>query len=114
VIRRVAATPLDSQCTNAITAGELLYGAAKLGSASLWNRIDEMLAGLEIVPFDAEAAAVFGRVRAELERIGRPAPVADLRIAAIALTRGMTVVTGNVRHFSNVPGLVVEDWLAEP
>lgn len=36
----------------------------------------------------------------------------DLRIASIALSRGLTVVTGNVRHFSRITELNVEDWLA--
>ena len=40
--------------------------------------------------------------------IGEP----DGRIAAIALSRNLTAVTGNVRHFSRVPGLAVENWLA--
>jgi predicted nucleic acid-binding protein len=34
-----------------------------------------------------------------------------LRIAAVALQHGLTIVTGNVRHFSGIPGLAVENWL---
>jgi tRNA(fMet)-specific endonuclease VapC len=47
------------------------------------------------------------------EREGRRLDEPNLRIASIALSRGLTVVTGNVRHFSLVPGLKVENWLAE-
>jgi tRNA(fMet)-specific endonuclease VapC len=36
-----------------------------------------------------------------------------LRIASIALSRRMTIVTGNVRHFARVPGLDIENWLSE-
>ena len=57
------------------------------------------------------AARRYGEVRTELERRGTPLGDADLRIAAIALARGLTVVTGNIRHFQRVPGLQVENWL---
>lgn len=68
---------------------------------------------LPVLPFDASAARRYGEVRAELERRGTPIGDADLRIASIALDRDLTVVTGNVRHFEKVPGLAVENWLAQ-
>ena len=66
---------------------------------------------MTVLPFDPRAAEAYGRLRAELEREGRRLGEPDLRIASIALSRGVTLVTGNVRHFARVPGLVVEDWL---
>ena len=56
---------------------------------------------------------IYGRVRAELEAGGRPLAEPDLRIAAIALAHGMTLVTANVRHFSRVEELPVENWLED-
>ena len=64
-----------------------------------------------MLPFDVAAARRYGEVRAELERLGTPLAEADLRIGAIALSRGLTVVTGNVRHFQRIPELSVENWL---
>ena len=52
-------------------------------------------------------------MRAELEARGRPLGEPDLRIAAIALAHGMTLVTANVRHFSRVEELPVENWLED-
>ena len=95
-------------------AGELLYGAQRRGPQAddLLDRIEtRLLPELPVLPFDASAARRYGEVRAELERRGTPLGDADLRIAAIALARGLTVVTGNVRHFQRVPGLPVENWL---
>jgi tRNA(fMet)-specific endonuclease VapC len=67
---------------------------------------------LIILPFEREDARVYGRLRASLERKGRPRFEPDLQIAATALRHRLTVVTGNVRHFEGIPGLKVESWLA--
>ncbi len=64
-----------------------------------------------MLPFDEPAARTYAELRAELERGGRPLDEPDLRIAAIALSRNLTLVTGNVRHFNRVPSLRVENWL---
>ncbi len=115
-IARLAATPLEHQFTTAITVGEMVYGAHRSA------RRDELLSQLQtrvwpnitILPFDHTAAEVYGRVRAELEGAGVIIGEPDTRIAAIALARSLTVVTGNVRHFERVPGLRVENWLVAP
>ena len=70
-----------------------------------------MLRAQVIVPFDAPAAEIYASLRARLEREGRRLADLDLMIAAICLARGLTLVTGNVRHFSRVPDLRVENWL---
>ncbi len=113
VVRRMASTPPHEQATTSITAGELVYGAAKRDSPSLIARIEELLTGhLRILPFDADAATVYGRRRADLEAAGTPLDEADLRIAAICLSRDLTLVTHNERHFARVAGLRIENWLA--
>lgn len=56
--------------------------------------------------FDAPAAAVFDGLRAQRVRIA----TMDLRIASIALSRGLILLTRNVSDFSKVPGLVTENW----
>ena len=112
-IARLAATPIEHQFTSAITVGEMVYGAYRS------TRTDELLRQLEprvwpnvtILPFDRVAAERYGKVRAELEGAGVPIGEPDTRIAAIALSQNLTVVTGNVRHFNRVPGLAVENWL---
>ncbi len=114
LIARLAAVPPEQQFTSSITLGELIYGAYRLNelAVDLLRRIDEkLLPNLAVLPFDAAAARRYGEVRAGLERRGTPIGDADLRIGSIALDRGLTVVTGNVRHFQRVPGLAVENWL---
>lgn len=59
-----------------------------------------------VVTFDDDAAAMFDRLLAQRVRVA----TMDLRIAAIALSRGMVLVTRNSRDFGKVPGLQIEDW----
>lgn len=59
-----------------------------------------------IVPFDTAAQAAFDGLKAAKIRVG----TMDLRIAAIALSRNLVVVTRNVSDFGQVPGLTTEDW----
>ena len=101
---------------SSISVGELLYGAHRLGPEGrrLLNSLETiLLPNYEVLPFDTSAARIYAQVRADLERRGTPLDEADLRIAAIALAHGHTVVTGNVRHFGRVPDLPVENWLGE-
>jgi len=114
LVRRLARTAPSDQCTTAITLGELLYGVARRGSPALAVRVRELIASAgPILPFDTSAAQRYGTLRAELEADGRRLAEPDLRIAAIVLARGATLVTGNVRHFARVPDLRVENWLVE-
>jgi tRNA(fMet)-specific endonuclease VapC len=60
----------------------------------------------QVLPFDAAAAAIFLGLRGQ--QVGLKAM--DLRIASIALSRGLVVLTRNSVDFSKVPGLAIEDW----
>jgi tRNA(fMet)-specific endonuclease VapC len=110
---RVASVPAEAQFSSSITLGELMFGAKKKGSSRLVREVEDRVASyLPMLPFDADAARRYGDVRAELERRGTPIGDADLRIASIALARGLIVVTGNTKHFARVPDLILENWLS--
>lgn len=116
LVRKMASVSLARQFTSSITVGELVYGACRAVHRThfVLEELEERL--LRVVPvlaFDLEAARHYGQVRAELERLGMRLADADLRIASIALSRGLTLVTGNVRHFQRIPGLAVENWMEE-
>ena len=104
LITKLAAVPVERQFTSSVTLGELVYGAYRLGQRGtmLLEKIDNtLLPNLAVLPFDSDAARHYGRVRAELEKRGRPVADAELRIASIALSRGLVVVTGNVRFLEH-------------
>jgi tRNA(fMet)-specific endonuclease VapC len=86
--------------TRARASADLVRGYGMLG------RVITDFGGATVLPFDAAAGAALDGLVAARIRIGSM----DLRIAAIALANGLTVVTRNVRHFGLVPGLVTEDW----
>ena len=112
LIRRLAQTPPTEQFTTAITMGELLYGASRRGSERLHTQVRDLIQGaLTVLPFDESAADVYGPLRARLEAAGQRLDEPDLRIASIALSRELTLITANTRHFTRIPDLRVENWL---
>ena len=97
---------------SAITLAELQFGVARSSDPDR-NRIAlaEFVAPLSIVPFDDSAASAYGRLRADIQRTGRPIGPMDMLIAAHALSLNAALVTNNTREFRRVPGLRVENWL---
>jgi tRNA(fMet)-specific endonuclease VapC len=95
-----------------IVLTELLHGAAK-SARPVENRtaVERFAARLEVLAFDADAAAHAGDIKATLERQGRSIGGYDVLIAGHARSRGLIVVTGNLGEFERVDGLRCEDWL---
>ncbi len=73
-------------------------------------KLKTTLASLRLWPFDSVAAFEYGRIYADLARLGRPIGVVDMMIAAIAMTLGNCTVVSSDSDLSAVPGLRVEDW----
>jgi tRNA(fMet)-specific endonuclease VapC len=108
--QRLNALDPDSVCTSIVAACELRFGAQRKGSAPLTQRVEQLLRALTVLPLDAPADEHYADIRAELERGGTPIGSHDLFIAAHARSRGMTLLTRNLREFQRVSGLTVEDW----
>jgi tRNA(fMet)-specific endonuclease VapC len=70
------------------------------------DRVLSVFAAAVVLPFDANASQVFDGLVAKRVRIG----TMDLRIASIALSQTLKLLTRNARDFSKVPGLIIEDW----
>lgn len=112
LLQRLAAEAPDAVCTSIVVAAELRFGAQRKASAALTQRVEQLLAALPVLPFDAPADAHYADIRIALERAGTPIGSNDLLIAAHARARGLTLVTHNLREFARVPGLNAVDWLA--
>lgn len=90
---------------------ELFYGAFKsLYSEKTLNTLKAFLGFFDTVSFDNKAAMICGRIRTDLEKIGRPIGPYDLLIASTAMANNLILVTHNVKEFSRVKGLLFEDW----
>ncbi|MDE0146591.1 MAG: PIN domain-containing protein [Nitrospira sp.] len=114
LIAKLASVPPGQQCTSSVTLEELLVGASRFGrrSAALLSQVDaRLIPNLQVLSFDAEAARRYGALHASLARKGSPVSETALRVAAIALVRDLTLVSGNPQYFKRVPGLSVENWL---
>lgn len=111
-MQRRAATS-DDVVTTWITAAELFYGAAKSNAPAHHRAIvTSFLATLPVLGLDDTAVQIFGEAKALLERQGQRLDDADLFIAAIAVARTATVVTGNRRHYARIPGVTLENWMS--
>jgi tRNA(fMet)-specific endonuclease VapC len=110
--KRIAKVGEDKVCTSIVVAAELRYGCAKSGSKKLLSAVEDLLAEIEVLPFDAPADAEYGEIRAGLEAVGRPIGGNDLLIAAHARATEAIIVTANADEFKRVRGLKVENWLA--
>jgi tRNA(fMet)-specific endonuclease VapC len=113
---------VDSRVGDAVLRGDIvgicvpvlceLWAGIEL-SASRDQNIDRMkhaLARLRIWPLEVKAGETYGRLYAELRRMGRPMQVIDIQIAAIALWLGNCTVVSKDSDLSAVPGLSVENW----
>ena len=101
----------DGLCISTIVLNELLYGAAKSARPEHHrHEVERFAARLDVLPFGAEAADHAADIRADLERKGQTIGSYDLLIAGHARSRGLIVVTGNLREFERVEGLRCEDW----
>ncbi|HEY8665525.1 MAG TPA: type II toxin-antitoxin system VapC family toxin [Tepidisphaeraceae bacterium] len=72
--------------------------------------LNRQLVDFRFWEFDELAAQEFGRIKAELRRLGRPIPDVDAQTAAIARLHRLTVLTAD-KHFSEIHDLTVENWL---
>jgi tRNA(fMet)-specific endonuclease VapC len=94
-----------------VTLAELEYGvSASSRPAKNREALDQFVSPLEVAPFDRDATAAYGRLRAALEKKGQMIGSMDLLIAAHAVSLDVRLVTHNSREFGRVPGLKIEDW----
>ncbi|MBN3911131.1 MAG: type II toxin-antitoxin system VapC family toxin [Nostoc sp. NMS1] len=86
--------------TRSQTPGDVVRGY------TLLMEIIQGFSAAPILPFDAGAVTIFEGLRAQRVRIA----TMDLRIASIALSRSLVLLTRNTSDFSKVPNLMTQDW----
>jgi tRNA(fMet)-specific endonuclease VapC len=107
---KVRSQPISDIFLCAVVKAELWHGAEKYGNRERRRRaLDMLFAPFVSLPFDDAAAGHYAEIRHHLEVQGRIIGPNDLKIAAIARTHGLILVSAD-QEFNRVPGLTVEDW----
>jgi tRNA(fMet)-specific endonuclease VapC len=111
VRERLQATDVEDVVVCSVVKAELFYGAMKSNNPqrTLANQ-QQFLNLFASLPFDDEAAVIYGRMRASLAAQGTLIGSNDLQIAAIAFAHDLTLVTHNTKEFSRLSGLRLENW----
>lgn len=111
VAERLLAVPPSRVAVSAVSFYELEVGLARsTAPRKRRTQLDELMAVVRLLPFDAQAAAESARLRVRLESRGTPIGPMDTLIAGTALAHGAVMVTRNIREFGRIDGLRVEDW----
>ena len=102
----------DAVVLSSIVVSELRFGAAN-SAHPVRNHatLDIFLSAFEVLSYDNLAAGIYGEIRSFLKNSGRPIGSTDTFIAAHALANQLTLVTNNVREFSRIPQLKIENWV---
>ena len=113
LLQKLEETPIAFQYTSAINVGQIYYGASRTSrKKQILTAFEEMVfPNVNVLPFDKQSGRVFGVLKAEIEKRGIGCSEPDLRIAAVTIQHSLTLITGNTKHFKNIPGLRIEDWI---
>ena len=112
VRRRFERLKAGEAAISAVTFGELHYGAVRSQHPrEAQVTLQELTSFLPVLPLPADAGLEYGRIRASLEKSGKPIGGNDLWIAAHATSAGLILVTNNEREFKRVASLTVENWV---
>ncbi|VBB46539.1 Ribonuclease VapC [uncultured Desulfatiglans sp.] len=114
-VKWIMKVPREEQFTSAVVIGELYKGAyrSQHRERHLTNIEQRVLPAVSVLPYDTSIAKVFGKIRAYLEEMGTILPDADIQIAATAISHNLELITGNLRHFSRITDLKVNNILAD-
>lgn len=113
LLKNLKGLPAEFQHTTSINVAEIYYGAFRSTKREKLLRAfeEKVFPNITILPFDEDSARVYGQLKAKLEKKGITKSEPDLRIASVALQHKFILVSGNVRHFKDIPRLKIENWL---
>ena len=113
LLQRLQSIPPEQLFVSVISYGEIEYGLARRPEATrLRDTTRKFFGGIEVLSWTTKSADTYASLRAEMERTGKSLSALDMLIAAHAVEINATLVSAD-RAFRFVPGLTVEDWLAD-
>ena len=112
--RHVVGREREGFFLSVVTASELLHGVHRAEDRGVRARrsafVEGVLGSFPLLPIEIATARMHARLWADLARQGQLIGAHDLWIAASCLSHGLSLVTSNLREFTRVPGLDIEDW----
>ena len=114
VLQRLLTQQEGSVALSVMTVAEVARGLeninAQVSNEVLHKAFESIISSLVVLEFNEESAWAYGKVRTELLKAGKDIGVMDSLIAAHALSQDLILVTNNIKHFSNISGLKLENW----
>jgi tRNA(fMet)-specific endonuclease VapC len=112
VIKEKIISNIGEVAVSTLVIAELNYGAKS--SQKPKENLEKLTCFVDIIriiPFDLSCAIKFGDIKSKLRAIGKPTGEVDALIAATATIHEAVLVTNNLKHFENIEGLKMENWL---
>lgn len=111
VRRKLESMPKSRVAVCSIVKAEMFYGSMKSQNPQKSLREqNKFFKEFQSLPFDDDAALIFGELRADLTKKGTPIGAYDFQIAAITLANDLTLITHNTKEFGRINDLKIEDW----
>jgi len=112
-LKRLRSKSPQSLFTSSICVFELRFGSALRDDFNaFWPRImDEIISRITVLPFGENEARMAGDVLAQLQKTGRTIGIEDVFIAATTIINRFVLVTANIRHYSRIKDLKIENWI---
>lgn len=113
LLSRLSSLPVHNLFTSVICLMELRYGCALRDDFdSFWSKIvSRVISQVQVIPFGPEESLIAGDLLAQLRKKGQSIGLEDILISATAMAHRLVLVTANIKHFSKIDGLTVENWL---
>jgi tRNA(fMet)-specific endonuclease VapC len=113
LLSRLSSLPIHTLFTSIICLMELRYGSALRADFDFfWSRIlGQVISQVQVISLGPEEGLIAGDLLARLRKKGQSIGLEDILISSTAITHNLVLITANIKHFSKIDGLTVENWL---
>jgi predicted nucleic acid-binding protein len=113
LLSQLRSKPSHALLTSCICVMELRFGSMLREDFEVfWPKINrEIVSRVKVVPLGEKESLIAGDILADMRKTGQSIGIEDVLIAASAITNKCIIVTANVRYFSRISGLIIENWL---
>jgi len=111
IFKQIKKNGEETICTSIIVAAELRYGIHKKDSSRLTKQVEAILSHIDILALKPPADTHYSKLRVFLEKTGTPIGPNDMLIASHAMALDLTLISANIKEFSRIPNLKLNNWL---